>query len=79
LQIAADGLDRRGTALGIVVGALTIGSAFPHLLRGRARRALAWANVGAVAAGSRRRMRGVVDGRGRPYVSATARSIRAPS
>ncbi len=25
-------LDRRGTALGIVVGALTIGSAFPHLL-----------------------------------------------
>jgi MFS family permease len=25
-------LERRGTALGIVVGALTIGSAFPHLL-----------------------------------------------
>lgn len=25
-------LDRRGTALGVVVGALTLGSAFPHLL-----------------------------------------------
>ena len=33
LKIAAGWfLDRRGTALGIVVGALTIGSAFPHLL-----------------------------------------------
>jgi MFS family permease len=33
LKIAAGWfLERRGTALGIVVGALTIGSAFPHLL-----------------------------------------------
>ena len=33
LKIAAGWfLDRRGTALGIVVGALTLGSAFPHLL-----------------------------------------------
>jgi MFS family permease len=39
LKIAAGWfLDRRGTALGIVVGALTIGSAFPHLL--------AWATTG---------------------------------
>ena len=39
LKIAAGWfLDRRGTALGIVVGALTIGSAFPHLL--------AWATDG---------------------------------
>ena len=39
LKIAAGWfLDRRGTALGIVVGALTIGSAFPHLLT--------WATVG---------------------------------
>jgi MFS family permease len=33
LKIAAGWfVDRRGTALGIVVGALTVGSAFPHLL-----------------------------------------------
>jgi MFS family permease len=33
LKIAAGWfLDRRGSALGVVVGALTIGSAFPHLL-----------------------------------------------
>jgi MFS family permease len=33
LKIAAGWfLERRGTALGVVVGALTIGSAFPHLL-----------------------------------------------
>jgi MFS family permease len=33
LKIAAGWfLDRRGTALGVVVGALTLGSAFPHLL-----------------------------------------------
>jgi MFS family permease len=33
LKIAAGWfLERRGTALGIVVGALTVGSAFPHLL-----------------------------------------------
>ncbi|HEX6975747.1 MAG TPA: MFS transporter, partial [Vicinamibacterales bacterium] len=33
LKIAAGWfLERRGTALGILVGALTIGSAFPHLL-----------------------------------------------
>ena len=39
LKIAAGWfLERRGTALGIVVGALTIGSAFPHLL--------AWAAAG---------------------------------
>ena len=39
LKIAAGWfVDRRGTALGIVVGALTVGSAFPHLL--------AWATEG---------------------------------
>ena len=39
LKIAAGWfVDRRGTALGIVVGALTVGSAFPHLL--------AWATDG---------------------------------
>ena len=39
LKIAAGWfLDRRGTALGLMVGALTIGSAFPHLL--------AWAAAG---------------------------------
>ena len=39
LKIAAGWfLQRRGTALGIVVGALTIGSAFPHLI--------AWATYG---------------------------------
>ncbi len=33
LKIAAGWfLERRGAALGVVVGALTIGSAFPHLL-----------------------------------------------
>jgi hypothetical protein len=33
MKVAADGFSRaRGTALGILIGALTIGSAFPHLL-----------------------------------------------
>src|SRR4029453_14954546 len=42
LKIAAGWfLERRGTALGIVVGALTVGSAFPHLLAWAAA-AVAW-------------------------------------
>jgi MFS family permease len=65
--------DRRGTALGIVVGALTIGSAFPHLLAWGAHgvpwRGLMWiASVLAVLGGCIV-WAAVEDG---PYVSATA-------
>lgn len=74
LKIAAGWfLDRRGTALGIVVGALTIGSAFPHLLTW-ATAGVSWrtlmicssllATVGAAMVGFT-----VKDG---PYVSASA-------
>ena len=74
LKIAAGWfLERRGIALGVVVGALTIGSAFPHLLSWAAPdvswRLLmlissAFAIVGAAIVGL-----GVKDG---PYVSASA-------
>jgi MFS family permease len=74
LKIAAGWfLDRRGTALGIVVGALTVGSAFPHLLTWAAA-GVSWrtlmicssvlATIGAAMVGFT-----VRDG---PYVSASA-------
>ena len=65
--------DRRGTALGIVVGALTIGSAFPHLLAWGAQtvtwRMLMWVSSGLALAGGAVVWLTVGDG---PYVSATA-------
>jgi MFS family permease len=74
LKIAAGWfLERRGTALGIVVGALTVGSAFPHLLAWAAAdvpwRTLMWtasalALVGGAIVGT-----AVKDG---PHVSASA-------
>ena len=74
LKIAAGWfLDRRGTALGIVVGALTIGSAFPHLLAWAAAdvpwRGLMWISSACAAAGGAIVAFGVRDG---PYVSASA-------
>jgi MFS family permease len=74
LKIAAGWfLDRRGTALGIVVGALTIGSAFPHLLawttRAVAWRDLMWISSLLAVAGGCLVWLVVEDG---PYVSATA-------
>ena len=73
LKIAAGWfLDRRGTALGIVVGALTIGSAFPHLLAWGARavawRDLMWISSLLAIAGGCVVWLAVEDG---PYVSAT--------
>jgi MFS family permease len=66
-------LDRRGTALGIVVGALTIGSAFPHLLAWGAHavpwRDLMWISSLLAIAGGCVVWLAVEDG---PYVSATA-------
>ena len=55
LKIAAGWfLDRRGAALGVVVGALTLGSAFPHLLAWlAARRSLARVDGRLVAPGAR--------------------------
>jgi MFS family permease len=51
LKIAAGWFaDRRGTALGVVVGALTIGSAFPHLLAWSAA-AVSWRALMGVASG----------------------------
>ncbi len=73
LKIAAGWfLDRRGTALGIVVGALTLGSAFPHLLASGAQ-AVAWRDVIWISsllaiAGGTVVWLAVEDG---PYVSAT--------
>ncbi len=74
LKIAAGWfLDRRGTALGIVVGALTIGSAFPHLIAWAAH-GVSWrvlmllSSVLALAGGAIVGMT-VKDG---PYVSASA-------
>lgn len=74
LKIAAGWfLDRRGTALGVVVGALTVGSAFPHLLawgtasvswRSMLVASSALALLGAAIVGA-----AVKDG---PYVSASA-------
>jgi MFS family permease len=74
LKIAAGWfLERRGTALGIVVGALTIGSAFPHLLAWGAAdvpwRALLWVSSALALAGGALVVLGVQDG---PYVTASA-------
>ncbi len=74
LKIAAGWTrHRRGTALGVVVGALTVGSAFPHLLSGLAAGA-GWRGVVLVAsalalAGGVLVVTVVRDG---PYVAATA-------
>src|SRR3954467_13381136 len=66
--------DRRGTALGIVVGALTIGSAFPHLLAWGAHaipwRGLMWIASALAVLGGCIVWATVDDG---PYVSAAAR------
>jgi len=66
-------LERRGTALGIVVGALTIGSAFPHLLAWVAAdvpwRMLMFASSSLAVAGGALIAVAVKDG---PYVSASA-------
>ena len=66
-------LDRRGAALGVVVGALTIGSAFPHLLAWAAAgvpwRGLLLVSSGLALAGAAIVGFGVQDG---PYVSASA-------
>jgi MFS family permease len=74
LKIAAGWfLERRGTALGIVVGALTIGSAFPHLLAWGAAdvpwRVLLWVSSAFALAGGALVVLGVTDG---PYVTASA-------
>jgi MFS family permease len=66
-------LDRRGTALGVVVGALTFGSAFPHLMAWAAAevpwRVLIWISSALALAGAAIVAIGVRDG---PYVSASA-------
>jgi len=66
-------LERRGTALGIMVGALTVGSAFPHLLAWAAAgvpwRALMWTSSLLALAGGGLIATTVGDG---PYVSASA-------
>jgi MFS family permease len=74
LKIAAGWfLERRGSALGIVVGALTVGSAFPHLLAWAAAdvpwRTLMWISSALALAGGTIVAAGVKDG---PYVSASA-------
>ena len=74
LKIAAGWfLNRRGTALGIVVGALTLGSAFPHLMAWAAAdvpwRSLLWVSSTLAIAGGAIVALGVRDG---PYVSASA-------
>ena len=74
LKIAAGWfLDRRGTALGVVVGALTIGSAFPHLLAWGADavawRGLMWISSALAIAGGCLVWLAVDDG---PYVSVSA-------
>ena len=74
LKIAAGWfLERRGTALGIVVGALTVGSAFPHLLAWGAAdvpwRALMWVSSSFALAGGLLVLLAVEDG---PYVTASA-------
>lgn len=74
LKIAAGWfLERRGTALGIVVGALTIGSAFPHLLAWGAHgvpwRVLMWVSSALALAGGALVFVAVKDG---PYVTASA-------
>ncbi|MGH9370385.1 MAG: MFS transporter [Vicinamibacterales bacterium] len=74
LKIAAGWfLDRRGTALGVVVGALTVGSAFPHLLVWAATdvpwRSLMWVASALAVAGGALVALTVADG---PHVSASA-------
>jgi MFS family permease len=74
LKIAAGWfLERRGTALGVVVGALTIGSAFPHLLAWSAQgvpwRSLMWVSSVLALAGGFIVLSAVRDG---PYVTASA-------
>ncbi|HEX5474521.1 MAG TPA: MFS transporter [Vicinamibacterales bacterium] len=74
LKIAAGWFrERRGTALGIVVGALTVGSAFPHLLNWLAAaapwRVLVLTSSGLAVAGAVLVGVWVQDG---PYVSASA-------
>lgn len=74
LKIAAGWfLERRGTALGIVVGALTIGSAFPHLLAWGAQavpwRVLMWVSSALALAGGAIVVGAVKDG---PYLTASA-------
>jgi MFS family permease len=74
LKIAAGWfLERRGTALGIVVGALTLGSAFPHLLAWAAAdvpwRGLLWISSVLALAGGAIVALLVRDG---PHVSASA-------
>jgi MFS family permease len=74
LKIAAGWFrERRGTALGVVVGALTIGSAFPHLLAWVATdvpwRALMWVSSSLAIAGGAIVWLAVEDG---PYVTASA-------
>ena len=74
LKIAAGWfLERRGTALGVVVGALTIGSAFPHLLawgaHGVAWRVLMWLSSSLALAGGCLVLTAVEDG---PYVAPSA-------
>ncbi len=74
LKIAAGWfLERRGTALGIVVGALTIGSAFPHLLAWGAAaipwRVLIWFSSALALAGGAIVFAAVEDG---PYVTPSA-------
>jgi MFS family permease len=65
--------ERRGTALGVVVGALTFGSAFPHLLAWLAAdvpwRVLMWTSSVLALIGGALVAVGVRDG---PYVSASA-------
>ncbi len=66
-------LERRGWALGVLVGALTIGSAFPHLLAWAAAdvpwRVLMWLSSALALAGGAIVQLGVRDG---PHVSASA-------
>jgi MFS family permease len=74
LKIAAGWfLERRGTALGIVVGALTVGSAFPHLLVWAAAdvpwQVLIWVSSALAVLGGATVLAVVRDG---PHVSATA-------
>ncbi|MEO6212799.1 MAG: MFS transporter [Vicinamibacterales bacterium] len=66
-------LERRGTALGIVVGAVSLGSAFPHLLAWTATevswRALMFSSSGLAALGGAIVWLGVKDG---PHVATSA-------
>ena len=74
LKIAAGWfLERRGTAMGVVVGALTVGSAFPHLLTWAAAdvpwRSLMWVSSVMAILGGALVATTVSDG---PHVSASA-------